>query len=218
MASPARGVQPNLQDNDLPPQLFARQDESPDAAFYREPRFVTHIDDATIDALTAFYRTFIPEDASVLDLMSSWVSHLPPESRYRHVAGLGMNEAELAANPRLDQRVVHDLNATPELPYPDDAFDRITLAVSIQYLTRPVEVLRDARRTLKEDGEICIAMSHRLFPTKAILAFHRLSPADRVRLVSAYLDLAGFEDVRFVDRSPDQADPLWLVLGRRAES
>ncbi len=147
--------------------------------------------------------------------MSSWVSHLPPESSYQRVAGLGMNEAELAANPRLDEHVVHDLNAAPELPYPDDVFDRITVAVSIQYLTRPVEVLRDALRTLKSGGEICIAMSHRLFPTKAILAFHRLPPADRVRLVSAYLDRAGFQDVRFVDRSPDQADPLWLVLGGR---
>jgi SAM-dependent methyltransferase len=205
-----------LQDDALPPQLFARADESPDSAFYREPRFVTHIDDATIDCLTAFYRTFIPENAAVLDLMSSWVSHLPPERSYERVAGLGMNEAELAANPRLDDHVVHDLNAAPELPYPDSTFDRVILAVSIQYLTRPVEVLRDALRTLTEDGEICIAMSHRLFPTKAILAFHRLGPADRVRLVSTYLELAGFLDVRFVDRSPDGADPLWLVVGRRA--
>jgi SAM-dependent methyltransferase len=205
-----------LQENALPPQLFARQDESPDSAFYREPRFVTHIDDATIDALTEFYRTFIPERAAVLDLMSSWVSHLPPERSYQHVTGLGMNEAELAANPRLDDHLVHDLNAAPDLPYPESTFDRIILAVSIQYLTRPVDVLRDALRTLKEDGEICIAMSHRLFPTKAILAFHRLSPADRVRLVSTYLELAGFHDVRFVDRSPENADPLWLVLGRRA--
>ncbi|NIP15182.1 MAG: methyltransferase domain-containing protein [Pseudomonadales bacterium] len=206
-----------MQDNALPPQLFARQDESPDSAFYREPRFVTHIDDATIDALTEFYRTFIPERAAVLDLMSSWVSHLPPECSYDRVAGLGMNEAELAANPSLDDHVVQDLNAAPELPYPDRAFDRITLAVSIQYLTHPVEVLSDALRTLKDGGEICIAMSHRLFPTKAILAFHRLSPADRVRLVSTYLELAGFKDIRFIDRSPDGADPLWLVAGRRAE-
>ncbi len=205
-----------MQDDALPPQLFARQDESPDSAFYREPRFVTHIDDATIDALTDFYRTFIPENGAVLDLMSSWVSHLPTECSYEHVAGLGMNEAELAANPRLDDRVVQDLNTTPELPYEDGAFDRIVLAVSIQYLTRPVEVMREALRTLREGGEICIAMSHRLFPTKAILAFHRLGPADRVRLVSTYLELAGFHDVRFVDRSPQGADPLWLVVGRRA--
>jgi len=29
--------------------------------------------------------------AAVLDLMSSWVSHLPPEKRYSRVMGHGMN-------------------------------------------------------------------------------------------------------------------------------
>lgn len=197
----------------LPEDSFVRMDESSDVEFYREPRFVAHIDDATIEALTEFYRTFIPDNADVLDLMSSWISHLPPEKPYGRVAGLGMNEAELAANGQLSDYHVHDLNADPVLPYPDDVFDRVAIAVSIQYLIKPVDVLKSAGATLRAGGQICIAMSHRLFPTKAILAFHRLPPTDRIRLVSTYLELAGYHDVHFIDQSPADADPLWLVVG-----
>src|SRR5262245_54675420 len=124
----------------FPAEYFRRMDEGADAEFYREPRFVTHIDDATIAALTQVYRELIPPDAAVLDVMSSWVSHLPADVTYRRVAGLGMNRAELARNPRLTDFVVHDLNVTPELPYADDTFDAVVNAVSVQYLTRPVEV------------------------------------------------------------------------------
>ena len=202
--------------DDFPPQMFARMDEAPDAEFYREPRFVNHIDDATIAALTDFYREFVPSGSDVLDLMSSWVSHLPGDVEYARVAALGMNEAELSANPRADEHCVHDLNTNPELPFESGSFDRALIAVSIQYLTRPVEVLAEAARVLRDDGAICIAMSHRLFPTKAIAAFHRLQPAQRVRLVSTYLSRAGFGAVRGVDRSPDNADPLWRVLGEKS--
>jgi hypothetical protein len=213
----AGAIVPNAKDNVLPAGLFVRMDESPDAEFYREPRFVTHIDDATIQALTEYYRSFIPEEADVLDLMSSWISHLPIEKSYGRIAGLGMNADELAANPQLSDFDVHDLNVDPVLPYADDEFDRATIAVSIQYLIKPVEVLKSAGAALRPGGQICIAMSHRLFPTKAILAFQRLPPTDRVRLVSSYLELAGFHDVHFVDQSPADADPLWLVVGTQPE-
>ena len=196
----------------FPAQFFERVDDSSDSLFYRDARLVTHIDDATIAALTAFYVEFLPVDASVLDLMSSWVSHLP-EARYRHVAGLGMNTEELAANPRLDTRIVHDLNADPRLPFANGTFDRAVIAVSVQYLVQPVAVLEDLRRVLKPGGQVAIAMSHRCFPTKAILAFRALSPADRVSVVGAYLERAGYVDIGYVDRSPPNADPLWIVTG-----
>ena len=98
-------------------------DESPDSAFYAQPRFVAHIDPQTIDALTQFYAEFIPEQADVLDLMSSWISHLPQQASYGRVAGLGMNEDELTRNPRLSESVVHDLNVEPELPFEHGGFD-----------------------------------------------------------------------------------------------
>src|SRR5919206_3338081 len=101
----------------LPEEAFRRYDEAPDEEFYLLPRFVTHIDDRAISAVTQLYREFFPPGGEILDLMSSWVSHLPPEVRYRRVVGLGMNRAELEANRRLDERLVQNLNRTPHLPF-----------------------------------------------------------------------------------------------------
>ena len=201
---------------EFPAGFFDRIDTAPDGEFYREPRFVQHIDEATIAALTAWYGEFLFAGADVLDLMSSWVSHYPPETKLGRVAGLGMNAAELAANGGLTEHCVHDLNAQPELPYGAATFDRATIAVSIQYLTHPVETIGSVAEVLRPGGHLAIAMSHRLFPTKAIRAFHQLPPAERVRLVSAYLTLGGFEKVAFVDRSPPAGDPLWIVTGETA--
>lgn len=197
--------------------MFRRPDESPDAEFYVEPRLVTHIDDATIAALTAFYGERLPPDADLLDLMSSWISHLPAQVPFGRVEGLGMNARELGANPRLDDFAVHDLNREPELPYPDASFDAVLNAVSIQYLTRPLAVYRSVARVLRPGGLAVVAMSHRLFPTKAVAAFQALPPSERIALVRLYFERAGgFEPAEFTDRSPDGADPLWLVTARRA--
>jgi len=201
----------------FPAEFFRRIDESSDADFYVEPRLVTHIDDATIAALTQLYREMLPAGGAILDLMTSWISHLPPEVEYARVAGLGMNRIELERNVRLTDFVIHDLNATPELPYPDGAFDAVVNAVSIQYLTRPIEVYASVRRVLKSGGVALIAMSHRCFPTKAILAWHSTSAAERIGLVQLYLqDAGGFGPVELIDRSPPAgADPLWVVSARR---
>ena len=200
-----------------PEGFFDRADESDDAAFYAVPRLVAHIDDATIAALTAFYRERIPAGGRVLDLMSSWISHLPEDVDYADVAVLGMNEAELRANPRATRTLVHDLNANPGLPYPEASFDAALCAVSVQYLTRPHEVFAEVGRVLAPGGEAIVAMSHRCFPTKAIRAFHVLGREERMRVVAGYFAAAGgFEPAECLDRSPAAADPLWLVVARRA--
>lgn len=199
--------------DDLSPHLFRRVDETPDELFYRQPRFVTHIDDAAIGAVTELYRETFPPGARVLDLMSSWVSHLPPEVEYAEVVGLGLNRAELAANPRLARFAVHNLNAQPALPFADGSFGAAGIAVSIDYLTAPVEVLRDLRRVLTPGAPVVITFSNRCFPTKAVLAWHHLDDAGRVALVRRYLEAAGFVNVVAVDRSPGQGDPLYGVIG-----
>ena len=195
--------------------LYRRVDETADELFYREPRFVAHIDAATIAALTEFYREFLTPGSDVLDLMSSWISHLPEEVPLGRVAGLGMNEAELAANPQLTDHLVHNLNDEATLPYPDESFDRVNIVVSIQYLVQPEAVLSSVRQVLRDKGAVCIAMSHRLFPTKAIMAFQELPASQRVALVAGHLERAGFKDIEFIDRSPANADPLWLLVARR---
>ena len=202
---------------EFPPGFFRRIDESSDRDFYREPRLVTHLDDATLTALTAAYRELVPVGARVLDLMSSWVSHLPPEVEYAQVCGLGMNEEELERNPRLHAYVVHDLNRDPTLPHPDGSFDVVLNSVSVQYLTRPVEVFAEVRRVLRPEGLHLVAYSHRLFPTKAIAGWQALHMDERARLVAAYFALSrGWTRPAHLDRSPPGADPLHLVFAARA--
>jgi SAM-dependent methyltransferase len=204
--------------SELPPRLFDRADESPDSLFYRMPRFVTHIDDAAIAAVTQLYREHLPPGGALLDLMSSWVSHLPPEARYRRVVGLGMNAEELAANPRLDEWVVQDLNEDPRLPWPDQAFDAGTICVSVDYLTRPVEVLRECGRVLAPGGPLVITFSNRCFPTKVIAGWLSLDDEGHQHLVERYFEAAGnWTGIERLDRSPaDGGDPLYAVVARSA--
>jgi hypothetical protein len=50
----------------LRPELFSRRDESPDELFYASPRFVTHIDDGAIAAVTPLYRERLPSLCAVV--------------------------------------------------------------------------------------------------------------------------------------------------------
>jgi SAM-dependent methyltransferase len=201
----------------FPKGAFRRYDETPDEWFYSSPRLVTHIDDRAIAAVTQLYREHFPPGRTILDLMSSWVSHLPPEVTYGRVVGVGMNEVELKENPRLDAHVVQDLNANPTLPFGNGEFDGMGCCVSIDYLTQPVEVLREVGRILKVGSPAIISFSNRCFPDKAVAIWHRLDDQGHVRLVEEYLQQAGnFENVRGLDRSPRRlfSDPLYAVIGR----
>ena len=199
----------------LPNAWFVCADATPDEDFYQSPRMVAHVDEGTLTALTEFYRSFIPQHSDVLDLMSSWISHLPAEVQLGRVVGLGMNADELAANTQLTQWSVQNLNDQPILPYASESFDRALIVVSIQYLRRPIDVLLSVHNVLREGAEIAIAMSHRLFPTKAIVAFQSLSVDERMNLVRYYLDKAGFREIKLIDCSPPNADPLWIVTGKK---
>ena len=197
----------------MPEAAFDKADPSPDAEFYVYPRFVTHIDDGAIATVTQVYRKMLPAGGAVLDLMSSWVSHLPDDVAYTSVVGHGMNAEELAANPRLSRWFVQDLNAEPELPLDDGAFDGACLCVSVQYLQRPVDVFREVRRVLRPGAPFVVAFSNRCFPTKAVAVWQSLSGPDQQRLVAAYMRAAGFTDVAAEATTPVQGDPLWVVIG-----
>ena len=201
---------------EFPPRAFAKADAGPDAAFYAQPRFVTHIDDRAISAVTSLYRELFPAGGVVLDLMGSWVSHLPDEVRYAEVVGHGMNAAELAANPRLDRWFVQDLNREQDLPLADASVDAVGICVSVQYLQEPVAVLREVARVLRPGGPVAITFSNRCFPTKAVAVWQALGGREHVALVELYLGRAGFREVESRELHPERGrgDPLWAVIGR----
>ena len=199
---------------ELPAWAFRRDDETTDEHFYASPRLVTHIDDGAINAVTQLYREFFPAGGAILDLMSSWVSHLP-DVPYSSVTGLGMNRAELERNPRLTDFVVQNLNANPVLPFGTATFDGAGLCVSVDYLTDPASVLREVGRALKPGAPLVITFSNRCFPTKAIRAWLSLDDTGRVDLVQQFLLEAGnFSGITGLDRSPAVGDPLYAVIGR----
>ena len=115
----------------------------------------------------SFYRSLLKDGDAVLDLMSSWVSHLPEDINYSKVSSQGMQKVELEANPQLTDFIVQNLNTNQVLPYKDEEFDLCTIAVSVQYLTSPVRLFGEIARVLKPNGKCCVSFSNRMFPTKA---------------------------------------------------
>jgi Methyltransferase domain len=200
----------------LPPGAFAKLDAEDDEIFYAPARLVCHIDDAAIAALTEFYRAILPAGGVLLDLMSSWVSHLPPEIAYREIIGHGMNAEELAANPRLSRWFVQNFNRDPVLPLADNSVDAAMICVSIQYLQRPIELLREAVRVLRPGGPLVIGFSNRCFWTKAVAVWRSLDDDGHIKLVGEYLRIAGFADIethRLAEWVEDVSDPMIAVVG-----
>ena len=197
--------------------MFKRADDSSDEAFYAAPRFVTHIDAGAIAAVTQLYREHLPANGAILDLMTSWVSHLPTDIAYSSVTGLGMNAAELAANPRLTTRIVQNLNTDPVLALETASVDGACICVSVDYLTQPVHVLREVGRVLRSDAPLVITFSNRCFPSKVIAPWLALDDAGRVALVRGFLQATGnFASVTTLNRSPQRGDPLYAVIGYSA--
>ena len=202
-------------DTALPSGSFDKEDGSNDLAFYAPPRLVTHIDEVAVEALTGSYRGLLPDDGRILDLMSSWVSHLPADRRYREVVGHGMNAEELAANPRLDRWFVADLNAYPVLPLEDAAFDAALCCVGVQYLQRPFDVFAEVRRVLAPGAPFVVSYANRCFPTKAVAIWRSLDMRGQASLIGLYMERAGFTGVEAqVLSDGSRGDPLVAVVGR----
>ena len=210
------GETPGMDDTGFPPGFFDRSDPATDDEFYVPTRLVTHIDEDAIRAVGDLYEELgIGDD--VLDLMSSWVSHFhrAPE----RLTVLGMNARELASNPAAAQTVVHDLNADPSLPFPSDAFDAAVCCVSVDYLTRPLEVFRDLARVVRPGGPFVCTFSNRCFPTKAIRGWLLSSDEQHCEIVTEYFRRAGgWEPAVAQRRTPDahRGDPLFAVWANRS--
>jgi SAM-dependent methyltransferase len=206
---------------------FERIDPRPDERFYEKARLVPHIDSMASRQIGEIYGRFLKPGMRVLDLMSSWVSHLPEDTGAIRTTGLGMNAEELAQNPRLDERIIQDINVQPELPFPDNSFDVAVCSVSVEYLIQPVAVLRELGRVLKPGAAAIISFSDRWFPTKVIELWTELHPFERMGLVLEYFRQAGnftalhSESLRGLPRPQDDkyagklvhSDPVFAVWG-----
>ena len=183
--------------NPYPTQFFARQDASDDRNFYTQPRLVVHIDDGAIAQLGEWFRDLLPPNGAILDLMSSWRSHLPADFVPSRVVGLGMNGEEMAKNPQLDGHVVQSLNANPTLPFADEEFDAAICTVSVQYLTQPLAVFAEVNRVLRPGAPFVVSFSNRCFPTKAVAVWLSMDDAQHVELVSSYFANSSSEQGRW---------------------
>jgi SAM-dependent methyltransferase len=208
---------------------FVRLDPRPDREFYASPRLVDHLDRTAIAEISALYGRLIPAESRILDLMTSWHSHLDAAMEPLAVTGLGMNQAELEANPVLTDRLVQDLNGDPILPFGDESFAAVICTVSVEYLTRPFEVFREVARVLEPGGRFILTFSNRWFPPKVIRIWQDLHEFERLALVLDYLRESGrfghleTWSLRGLSRPPDdkyadrlaESDPVYAVWGSR---
>jgi SAM-dependent methyltransferase len=196
----------------------AAADPLSDSIFMRDARepSLAHIDGAAIAAVTDFYREALPAGGAILDVMSGWVSHLPPEAPFRRVVGIGIDRRALAENPFLDEWRVQDLNANPALPFAAGEFDGATICAAVQYLARPAEVFRDIGRVLRPGAPLIVAFSNRCLATKAIACWCLHDETGQLCLVAQHFAEAGnWADIRCLDRTPPGGgQPLYAVVGR----
>mgnify|MGYP001083729008 CR=1 FL=1 len=211
------------------PEAFKRQDETDDTIFYKEPRITTHIDSKCHENLINLYRRILPNNGKVLDLMSSVQSHIPEENNY-YVIGLGLNNEEMKQNRILKDRVIHDLNKNPTLPFNNEEFDVVICDLSIDYVTKPLEIAREIRRILKPEGIVTFSFSNRYFLPKVIKLWVDLHEFERMGYVlEILLRTGGFKDFktfsyRNYKRPYDDkyygctflSDPLYVVYAKKA--
>lgn len=199
----------------LQPHQRTKLDNGDDQSFYDYPRFVTHVDDGFIQQLTDLYRQHLQSGFTILDLMSSWVSHLPEDIKFDQVIGHGLNAEELAKNPRFDECFVQNLNKELQLPQADQTFDAVLIAVSVQYLQYPEAIFSEIHRVLKPGGVVIVSFSNRMFYQKAIQVWRDGSDEQRVQLVQSYMgSVTGLSEPQVISNQTPQSTLLsWMGLG-----
>lgn len=215
---PVRPVRLVQEWGEIPPfkaEDFFRADQQDDGSFYSVPRFVYHIDEPAVSALTQYYRNNIKKGSSILDICSSWVSHYPLEfpKTMKRISATGMNALELRGNDQLSDWEAKNLNIEPKLPYKDESFDVVTCVVSIDYLIHPIEVLKEVHRVLRPGGKVIISQSNRCFPSKAIAMWLQMNDRQHLELINGYFQYAG----GFLPRKAFEITAEDAVEGRRVD-
>jgi SAM-dependent methyltransferase len=200
----------------LPAPIALLLDQQSHAASAAEGGGFAQVDDAALAAITDLYREVMPSSGAILDVMSSWVSHLPPEVYYRRVVGLGIDACVLAENPFLDEWRVQDLNCDPQLNFAAGEFDGAAICGAVQHFTRPGEVIREIGRVLKPGSPLVVTFSNRCLCTPATGCWRLFDETGQLGLVARYFAEAGnWTDIRCIDRTPTGGGaPLYAVVAR----
>lgn len=223
---------------------FRRADESLDSKFYAQPRMVQHIDEGCVPyskfdtrvilirtsartSLQEYYGSVIQRSDSILDLCTSWTSHLPSNLYPKHNLGIGMNLNEMEKNKHLTGHVVHDLNTNPAIKHVDSkSMDVVICNVSVDYLVKPVEVFREMHRVLRDGGTAHMAFSNRCFPDKVIGKWLNMNEQEQRHWVGGYFYASGgwtdVEEVILREASTaffgmTNRDPLYVVRAKKVE-
>jgi SAM-dependent methyltransferase len=195
----------------LSPAERFKLDSADDALFYAEPRFVQHLDGAFRRRLTRLYRERIPPCAVVLDLMGSWVSHLPEDISYEQVIGHGLNAQELQANPRLDRYWLQNLNQDQQLPLEDSSVDAALIVAGWQYLQYPEAVAAELLRVIRPGGQLIVAFSNRMFFTKAPQVWTDGDDRDHLAVVAKVMLAQGWPRPELIAEPTPALGPLgWI--------
>ena len=171
---------------------FSRLDESDDSIFYETDRFVQHLDSLALSTVERIIAKLVVENSPViLDLMAGWNSHIPPTIQAERVVGLGLNRRELSQNQALTEYCIHDLNKDPSLPFPDNTYDAVLNVVSVDYITKPIDIFREVGRILKPGGLFLVIFSNRMFEQKAVKIWRQSGEEERVVLVEEFFNRVG---------------------------
>ena len=205
-----------------------KSDISDDEIFYQQPRFVHHLSDSFRNRLTSLYSEYLLNHHIILDLMSSWVSHLPSNISYKKVIGHGMNEAELSSNERLDKFFVQNLNKKQNMPIEDSSIDVGLIVAGWQYLQYPEKVSLELSRVIKSDSFLIISFTNRAFWTKAPNIWTYSSEEKRIEYVTSVLTSNGWriekilnektQDKKLFGFYSSESDPFFSVIARNNKS
>ena len=205
-----------------------KSDISDDEIFYQQPRFAHHLSDSFRTRLTSLYSEYLLKHHIILDLMSSWVSHLPTNIRYKKVIGHGMNQAELSTNQRLDSFFVQNLNKKQNMPIEDSSIDVGLIVAGWQYLQYPEKVSLELSRIIKSDSLLIISFTNRAFWTKAPNIWTYSSEENRIEYVTSVLTDNGWriekvfnektQDKKLFGFYSSESDPFVSVIARNNKS
>ena len=205
-----------------------KMDISDDEIFYNQPRYVNHLSFPFRQRLTNLYSEYLYNNYVILDLMSSWVSHLPVNTKFKKVIGHGMNESELTANNRLDSFWIQNLNKNQNIPLEDSSIDIGLIVAGWQYLQYPENVSLELSRVIKSKSFLIVSFTNRAFWTKAPNIWTQSSEEDRIDYIKSILNDTGWTvekifsektyDKKLFSIFTSESDPFFSIVARNNKS